>query len=129
MNSNYNTKQKETIRQFFIDNPNHLYVVKEINEMLDNNNLSVGLTTIYRFLDSFTETGFLAKFVDNNCKRYAYFPNDCSNHYHVYCDKCGSVKHVDCHMFEDIDKHLSEDHGVRVDFKNKILSGRCEKCY
>ncbi len=129
MRSNYKTKQKEMIKQFFVDNPNHLFVVKEIDEMLDNNNLSVGLTTIYRFLDYFTEVGLLVKFVDHNCKRYAYFPGDCASHYHVYCDKCGVVKHVDCHMFDDVDKHLREDHGVRVDFKNKILSGRCEKCY
>ncbi len=122
--SDYKTKQKEQIKDFFKNNPNKFYTVKEIEK-----NINVGLTTIYRFLDGFVLENEVSVYIADKTKKYGYFDCGCENHYHLICSECGTVIHIECESFTNVAKHILTDHKFYLDITNNFLKGRCELCY
>ena len=52
--SNYNTRQKNIIKDS-IKSINSEFTIKELKEYLDNNDIKVGLTTIYREIEALVD--------------------------------------------------------------------------
>ena len=125
-NENYKTKQKELIINTIKDLQND-FTIKELYEVL---NKKVGLTTIYRLTFKLVEEGKIKKSVDdNNIVRYQYLETcECSNHFYLKCNKCGSITHVDCDCIKDFTNHVLKNHSFKVDNVNIIIKGICSKC-
>ena len=68
---NYNTKQKELINNY-IKNMNDLFSSKELYEKMKNDNLNIGLTTIYRHLEDLEKNNILKKIYENGIAKYQY---------------------------------------------------------
>ena len=125
MRSNYQTKQKDILLKQ-IRNKEEEFTIKELHEELS----SIGLTTIYRFIDKLVEEGILIKRIgDNNTTYYQYLEEcDKDNHFFLKCSSCGHIIHVDCDYVEELSTHIKKHHKFRLNKDHIIMNGLCEEC-
>ena len=121
----YITKQKKDILKI-VENTKNEFTVKDIYEKL---NKKVGLTTVYRFIESLDESGKLITRIDDNTIYYQYI-NSCDNdnHFYLKCEKCGVLKHVDCDCIKVLNKHISNEHDFNFNKDKIIINGICKNC-
>ena len=125
-NSNYNTKQKELIRDI-IKKQNKEFTIKDIYDDIKG---SVGLTTVYRLVDKLVIDGILNKTISSDNITYYQYLEKCDNENHFYlrCDKCGDMIHVDCDCIEELSDHIKNEHKFRLNREKVIINGICNKC-
>lgn len=125
-NSNYNTKQKELIRDI-IKKQNKEFTIKDIYDDIKG---SVGLTTVYRLVDKLVIDGVLNKTISSDNITYYQYLEKCDNENHFYlrCDKCGDMIHVDCDCIEELSDHIKNEHKFRLNREKVIINGICNKC-
>lgn len=129
--SEYNTKQREVLLNFFKDNTDKHFTVAEIELALAQKGEKLGKATVYRRLDRLVEDGVVRRFVSDDAKVscYQYAGGDaCRNHYHLKCLKCGNLLHVECNYLDEMSSHVLEHHGFTVDTHKITICGVCEKC-
>ena len=121
----YNTKQKELILDI-IKHKKGEFVVSDIYNDL---NKEVGLTTIYRLIDSLVNDKVVSRTIKNNKPYYEYL-EDCTldNHFYLKCEGCSKLIHIDCDCINDLSNHIKKDHKFTLNNKNIIITGLCEKC-
>lgn len=127
MKNNYNTKQKKLILDCLISNSNHYVSVEDISRYLEKNGVQVGVTTIYRYLNTLEEKGILRIENVKNTRRFQYIIEDCNNHYHLKCEKCGKTEHLECEELITLCNHVENEHGFVISHKN-VIYGTCELC-
>lgn len=125
-NESYNTKQKDLILNT-IKNQKHEFTIKDIYDKVKD---STGLTTIYRLVDKLVDEGKISKTIGNNNVTYYQYLIDCNeiNHFYLKCDNCGKMDHVDCDCIDEMSSHISNEHHFKLNKKNIIINGICEKC-
>ena len=122
---NYKTKQKELILDL-LKSKKKEFTVKEIYDEL---NQEVGLTTIYRLVDNLIVEGRINKSISNGNNYYQYLEDcDCSNHFYLKCDKCGSLVHVDCDCIIKLSNHIFKEHNFVPNKEKIIINGLCSNC-
>ncbi len=131
-NSGYKTKQKDMILDFLVENKNSHVTVSRISDYLDKVGTHVGVTTIYRHLDKLHEQGIVRKFtVDGTtsaCYQYASSDKKCFEHFHLKCEKCGKLIHLNCRHVTEMYNHILEEHGFSVNLYRTVLYGVCKEC-
>lgn len=122
----YNTKQKDVIINL-IKSKKHSFTAKEIYNDL---NKEVGLTTIYRLIDSLVNEEILTKNINSkNEASYQILENcDKENHFYLKCDNCGDLIHIDCDYIEPLKKHIFDEHNFKLNDKHIIINGTCDNC-
>ena len=123
----YNTEQRCIIERFLLENENTFVSSKDILNYMKKHKIEIGLTTIYRTLNLLEKDNKLRTEVRDHTKYYQYIKNECSNHFHLKCKKCGKMQHLDCEEFEHVTEHIKEEHHFALDY-NTIIYGICEKC-
>ncbi|NLT08919.1 MAG: transcriptional repressor [Ruminococcus sp.] len=130
--SGYNTKQKEKLLDFLISNKDKHTNVQQISAFLTAEGTPVGTATIYRQLDKLVESGVVRKYtIDGKtgaCYQYIDDTQDCKSHFHLKCVCCDRLFHITCDHLKDIDKHIHEHHGFRVDPSKTVFYGVCADC-
>jgi Fur family ferric uptake transcriptional regulator len=118
----YKTKQKESINNV-IKSLNKDFTIKDLYTKL---NSSVGLTTLYRYVDKLLEEGRIIKLDDTH---YQYL-EECEeeNHFYLKCTSCGSLIHIDCGCVNDLFGHITSEHNFIPESKNIIINGTCSTC-
>ena len=128
----YKTKQKEIIQNYLENHGENHVTIDEVLTHLRNNQISVGRTTIYRYMEKLTEAGTLRKyFLEEGmgaCYQYIGENQECHSHFHLKCIKCGILLHVKCDYLAGADKHILEEHGFEVDNTKTVFYGWCKTC-
>ena len=131
----YITKQKRELMECVDAYGSMHFSAADIASDLRLRGSSVGLATVYRFLDKLVANGKLRKFIidSNSAACYQKGCPDCENesshnHYHLKCTECGALLHLDCGHVSELGRHIAEEHGFKVDNSRTILYGLCEKC-
>lgn len=121
----YNTKQKDIVLDKII-NFNKDFTIKELYNSL---NKKVGLTTIYRLVNSLENDGYIIKTSNNNEAMYQY-TGKCEekNHFFLKCNKCGKLFHIDCDYADKLSKHIYEEHEFITNKEHIIINGVCKSC-
>ena len=124
--SEYNTKQKQRVLDL-IKTQTTDFSAKSIYEKLGG---EIGLTTIYRFIESLEKDGAILKISqENNTAKYQYVqPCEHADHFYLKCEKCGKLIHLHCKELEAVYLHLLNDHGFQVDAPRSVIYGLCEDC-
>lgn len=122
----YRTKQKDLIREI-IKKQNNEFTIKDIYEKVKDN---TGLTTIYRMVDKMVDEHELNKYIGKDNITYYQYLEKCEhdNHFYLKCDKCGSLAHIDCDCINDLSKHITKEHGFKLNKEQIIINGLCSKC-
>lgn len=132
MNNLYKTKQREAILKYLIEHKDKHVTVNQIADYFSENNTSVGVTTIYRHLEKLLEQGMIRKYtVDGTtgaCFQYAGQNDECHEHFHLKCEKCGHLIHLECSHLNKLYDHICDEHGFQIDTFRTVLYGVCKNC-
>ncbi len=132
-NKKYSTEKRTKILDYLKSHDDVDVTVKEIEYALkDNYDLSVNITTIYRYLDKLAEEGTVLKHTDENGKtstyQYIVPESECNSHLHMKCVSCGRIYHMDCAFMDEFKKHIYKHHQFILECKKSMLYGVCNSC-
>jgi Fur family ferric uptake transcriptional regulator len=132
--SNYHTKQRDIIVSYLCSLGHAHVTAGRMTEYFKEQGVRIGLTTIYRQLDKLVQEGVVGKYtadgVSGACYQYIGKDNDVDkNHYHLKCEKCGDLIHLQCNHVEALGRHFLENHLFALDSQKTLFYGTCNKCY
>ena len=52
----------------------------------------------------------------------------CHDHFHMKCLKCGRLFHLECDHLKDIAAHISKMHDFTIDSSRTVFYGICGEC-
>lgn len=128
----YNTKQKQIIYDFLLQNKDRLLTCDEIADSLKSSGTPVGKATLYRYLDSLVASEDARKILDGDKKSAAYqlinHELNCKHHMHLKCVMCGELEHLGCEFMDAVGEHILSHHNFRIDNSKTVIYGLCGKC-
>lgn len=132
MGNGYKTKQKDTILNYMTEHKDFHVTVNTLSDYLDEQGTPVGTATIYRHLEKLVEQGLVRKYtVDSGtgaCFQYVPPDKKCHEHYHLKCEKCGCLIHLECSFMKELSEHIFSDHGFEIDPLRTVFYGVCRDC-
>jgi len=123
----YKTKHKSELIGFLKKNHDKHLSIAEIHEYLP----CIPLATLYRLIDSLCEEHVVRKYViePNSSCCFQYMDDEhCHHHFHLICEKCGKLIHLECKEVNHLLDHIKEDHGFDIDVSKVNLYGLCDEC-
>jgi Fur family ferric uptake transcriptional regulator len=130
--ASYKTRQRQRILDYMISLGGGHVTVNQMVRRFVEEGAEVGQTTIYRHLEKLAAEGKIRKFVlsDGNSACYQYIETgaECREHFHLICEACGALIHLDCELLDEIQRHLLGSHGFQIDLLKTVFYGKCEKC-
>ncbi len=130
MSVRHNTKQKSIILEVLEKNRNHI-TAEELITLLYNSGEKVGRATVYRYLHELENQGKVRKYTmgEKNTAYYQYTgDSNCHGHYHLMCDTCGKLEHLDSAFTEAFAKSALDTHGFVIDCSKTVFYGKCKQC-
>ncbi|MBR6890182.1 MAG: transcriptional repressor [Clostridia bacterium] len=127
----YNTRQKRELLGFLQERSMQHFSVDEVVFELRDRGEKVGRSTVYRYLEQLAEQGSVRKYTGvQGVTQYQHVEHSerCDGHFHMMCSRCGNLMHVDCGLMQAMSEHLTQQHGFRLDPRQTILVGVCDKC-
>lgn len=130
--SGYKTKQRDLILEILKKQGDRHLTVEEVTELLHKKGNSVGKSTVYRYLEKLSRESVVKKYtVDGErsvCYQYLHSHKTCSNHYHLKCEKCGKLIHMECETVDRLAEHIYEHHNFHLNTAKCVFYGICENC-
>jgi Fur family ferric uptake transcriptional regulator len=128
----YHTRQGERILDYIKSlGSSHVTVTQMVRHFEDTQEL-IGQTTIYRHLEQLAAQGLIRKYVlhegESACYQYSGGKQDCREHFHLKCESCGALIHVDCDLLNEIEKHLLKRHDFKLNMLKTVFYGTCKQC-
>lgn len=123
----YNTKQRDEIVEFFGRHRGDCFTAKDI---IKSGEISVGEATVYRTLSKLANQGVLKRYTGDGAGA-SYQLNEgesCNSHFHLKCESCGRLIHMDCGFMADMKKHIESSHDFTVDIGKTVIYGLCGEC-
>lgn len=124
------TNQRQVILQAFLDAEDNHLCAEDVYILVKKVAPEIGLATIYRTLDLFTELDLLKRldFGDGR-NRYELNNEDLAHfHHHLICLKCGIVKEFEDDMLETLESIIDKKLNFKtVDHQLKVY-GYCSEC-
>lgn len=128
----YNTKQRKLILAVIERNSDRHITADDVYLSLIHENNPVGKATIYRHFERLEREGILIKYssVDGASACYQHAPpsGKKSVHYHMKCEQCGKLFHLDCSFLNQISDHFSEHHKFDLNSLKTVFYGICSEC-
>ena len=75
--------------------------------------------------------GKLRKYAQNAGESACYqlvSDGQCHDHFHLKCENCGDLIHMDCRDMTKLAEHIKSHHGFDIDPLKTVLYGVCERC-
>ena len=128
----YKTRQKEAIMEYFIAREGQHVTAAGVVDYLRGQGQTIAPSTVERCLERLENEGVLRKYVIDEssaaCWQYIREHETCEHHFHLKCTRCGRLIHADCEFLSELDHHIAEHHGFRVDSRKTVLYGLCADC-
>ncbi len=128
----YKTKQKSAILHCVETMGDRHFTIDSLCEVLSKKGETVGRTTVYRFVERLSDEGILRKFImpqgESCCYQYVGDGGHCREHFHLKCEKCGSLIHMDCDEMRELAEHIKSHHGFNLNPLKTVIYGVCEGC-
>lgn len=124
--NSYKTKQRDEIVEFFNQHRGKCYTARDL---IKSGEVSSGEATVYRTLSKLAGQGILKRFTDGDASCYQLNESEeCSRHFHLKCESCGKVIHMDCDFMADMSRHIEHSHSFFVDIGKTVIYGLCGEC-
>lgn len=124
--NSYKTKQRDEIVEFFNSHRGKCYTAKDL---IKSGEVSSGEATVYRTLSKLAGQGILKRFTDGDAACYQLNESEeCSRHFHLKCESCGKLIHMDCDFMADMSRHIEQSHSFFVDIGKTVIYGLCGEC-
>ncbi len=130
----YKTKQGDKMLEFLEANEGKHFTVPDVCAYFRQKGDPIGTTTVYRQLDKLITNGMVKKYVFDEqtsaCFEYVK-ENEENPHqdcYHLKCEKCGKLIHLECDEITEFEHHVSKEHGFKIDSIRTVFYGVCNEC-
>lgn len=123
----YKTRQRFVIEELLKNNSDSHLTADEICAMLP----LVGRSTVYRCLERMQAEGKVRKYIAESGESacYQYISGDsCKEHFHLRCEKCRRLIHVECEHLDGIARHIQDEHGFKINPLKTVFYGVCGEC-
>ena len=87
---------------------------------------TIGLSTVYRTLESLQDVGLLDSFDRDGEQAYRFCST--SHHHHLVCLSCNEVEELQAEIVEEWVGRVSEAHDFQVTAHRADIYGRCANC-
>ena len=128
----YNTKQRDVLLELLKRHQNEHLIIKDIMKYVDKNNLKIGMTTVYRYLNILVSDGLVRRYstdgFDGNCYQFVENNEKCHQHLHLRCTSCEKLFHVDDVNVDLFNQTVEKEKGFSVDTSKTVLYGICREC-
>lgn len=133
MKAQYQTKQRNEMREFLKEHAGIHFTAAEIRAQLETMEISIGIATVYRQLEKMVDEGCVVKYVNgpgtSACFEYLAPENqEEPEEFHCRCVRCGVLIHIECKELMGIGGHLLEHHHFLMDPRRTVFYGLCEQC-
>lgn len=122
----YKTKHKTRLINYLISKSNEHLTIQDIQKDLP----MIPIATLYRLIDTLIDDGVVRKYIigpsSSCCFQYVSCPH--SDHFHLICEKCGKLIHLECDEVNHFISHLEGEHGFNVDISKINFYGICKDC-
>lgn len=124
------TPQRQVILQAFLDSPEAHLSAEDVLAVVRKQVESLGLATVYRTLELFSDLGVLHK-MDFGDGRSRYERNtfeDCHYHHHLVCLDCGVIKEFEEDLLDAVEKAITEKENFEIVDHQLKFFGYCSDC-
>lgn len=131
MKKEYNTEQKRLIIDFLKEHSDRHFTATEIADSVCNGS-NMGKSTVYRHMSKLFQQGVVRRFEVSDSKSFVYqyagAKENCNDHYHLKCVKCGRLIHMECVKLDEVRDHIMNEHNFIIGCDRSIIYGRCRDC-
>ena len=129
----YKTKQLDFLMSYIKENQGRHFTAEEVRSHFEAKQIPIGIATIYRQLEKLVADGTLQKyFIDEHSAAcFEYAGENCkaeTPHFHLKCEACGNLFHIECDEIQELSEHLSKEHGFNLNPFRTVLYGICGAC-
>ena len=130
----YMTRQRKEILDYAIRKKGSHFTAADVCRACEAGGRKIGTATVYRQLEEMVSEGRLKKYtIDESvsaCFEYAGDPDSTPAvlHYHLKCEKCGRLFHLDCDEITEFERHIASHHGFTIDPMRTVFYGICASC-
>ena len=125
----YTTKQRKTLADYLTSHRDQELTATEIARALRSEGIS--LSAVYRNLASLEEEGLVQR-ITRAGDRKIFFrfsgAEECREHIHLRCRKCGKTFHMDAGTTDLLDEKVAERCGFKMDRAETVINGVCGEC-
>ena len=125
------TPQRRAIVDILLKNNSEHLSSEEIYDLVRVECPEIGLATVYRTMQLLDEVGVISKLnLDDGCIRYELNldKDDCHNHHHLICKKCGKIMEVKEDLLDSIENQIQELYKFNIVDHDVKFYGTCEDC-
>ena len=130
--STYQTRQRGQILEYLKSLDGGHITAADIAGYFEGSNAPVGKTTVYRHLEKLTGEGRLRRYFltgeKSACYQYIAGGGKCKTHFHLKCETCGKLFHLDCGLLEDAAGHIQKKHCFAINQLKTVFYGTCKHC-
>ena len=128
----YKTKQKDEISQCLSSFGEEHFTAADVVARLSASGSAIGQATVYRTIDRLAASGELRKYIVDGSTAACYQNSGekpgCREHFHLKCEACGRLIHVECDELAKIASHMEKEHGFAIDSSKTVFYGICRDC-
>lgn len=131
----YKTRQQDLLLSFLKETAGTHFTAEDVKKHFEGSENPLGNATIYRQLEKLVADGRLVKYVIDEksaaCFEYtgeSVKDDSQTHHFHIKCEKCGALIHLDCEELDHLVSHLKENHGITLNPLRTVFYGICDKC-
>ncbi len=127
-----NTKQRQVILDCLKSLGDRHVTADELTELVHEAAPNIGRATVYRYLNQLHEEGTAKKYALPDgagfCWQYVDEHSECHSHYHLKCNSCGKVTHLESELLRSLSDSLKKTDGFEIDEGDTVFYGKCAKC-
>ncbi|MDR1985455.1 MAG: transcriptional repressor [Treponema sp.] len=128
----YTTAQGKLILEYMASLGDKHVTAHQIVRHFETAAAVIGQTTVYRHLEKLVAEGKIRKYLlsEGNSACYQYIDRNkaCQEHFHLKCESCGALIHVDCTLLDKMQGHLLQEHDFQINLLKTTLYGTCGNC-
>lgn len=129
--ANYSTQQGKRILAFLAALGNEHVTVNQIVAHFRKEQPAIGQTTVYRHLEKLHSGGLLRKYAldeGSACYQFVNSGTACREHFHLKCETCGRLIHLECDLLDEIQQHVFKNHRFQINALKTVFYGQCAQC-
>ncbi|MCL1815164.1 MAG: transcriptional repressor [Treponema sp.] len=129
--SHYQTRQGELILDYLGSLGGSHVTAGNIAGHFERLKPPIGKTTVYRHLEKLAAAGKIRRYFlagTSACYQYIAGSGECKNHFHLKCETCGELFHLDCGLLEDVADHVRKKHRFAINSLKTVFYGTCKRC-
>jgi Fur family ferric uptake transcriptional regulator len=128
----YMTRQREALVAYLRSQAGEHVSAEQIVEHFAAMGMPIGRATVYRHLGRLERDGIVQRYTTDargaSCFQYLDAETEAHEHFHLKCERCGTLQHVECPTLDGMGQHIRESHAFRLNPLKTVLYGTCHDC-